>query len=345
MLHFFPTFSNDASDSPFAIELRRLGVPHKLFAAKLTFRYHSRIWLALVGWPKLAGFAVRSAVRSLVLSRPKPTAAIVGSHLEVLAFATAQAIGFSRATRIILLGFIFTQRRSDLINALRRGYFRFVFRHADTAIYHSELEARNYRALFKGCRTRFVYMPYGMHVAGSDESPRGAKSDKARPYILSAGRSGRDYGTLFAAVNGLDVDVHIVCDRDAALAGLKIPDNVAVLRNCYDRDYMDQLRNCLFVVVPLSVHDISAGQMVLLQAMAFEKASIVSKTETIEEYVREGVESLLVEQGNVSALRDAIHRLLQHEPLMARLAINGRRSFEEKFSMAAYVRQLVAAVG
>ncbi len=345
MLHFFPTFSNDASNSPFAIELRRLGVPHRLFAAKLTFRYHSRVWLALVGWPKLAAFATRSAVRSLVRSRPRPTAAIVGSHLEVLAFSLLQALGFSRSTRLVLLGFIFTQRSSNLVNALRRAYFRFVFRYADLAICHSSLEATQYQAVFKGCRTRFVYMPYGMHVAGTGESRRTAKSDNARPYILSAGRSGRDYGTLLAAVDGLDIDVHIVCDRDAPLAGLTVPKSVTVLKDCYDSDYIEQLRDCLFVVVPLSVHDISAGQMVLLQAMAFEKASIITKTETIEEYVRDGVESLLVEQGNAVALRDAILRLMENRPLMAHLAANGRQAFEQRFSMAAYVRQLVAAVG
>ena len=40
MLHFFPHYANDVTDTPFAAELRRLGVPHRFFATKISLRYN-----------------------------------------------------------------------------------------------------------------------------------------------------------------------------------------------------------------------------------------------------------------------------------------------------------------
>jgi glycosyltransferase involved in cell wall biosynthesis len=347
MLHFFPTFGNEVSDSPFAQELRGLGVQHRLFAHEVIFRYRSRLWLLFFGWPKLAAFATRSAVQSLLLSEPKPTAVVVGSHFEVLAFGALRGLGISRGTKIILLGFIFTQRRSAWANRLRLAYFRAIFKLADTVICHSTVEVERYRQLFRGCRARFVFMPYGLHIFGR-EAPATSAATAAEPrrrYILSAGRSGRDYRTLFDAVDGLDIELHVVCDREAALADLSPPANVKVLRGCYDDDYVSELRHCEFVVIPLGVSDISAGQMVLVQAMAFAKPTVVTRTPTVEEYVRHGVESMLVAQGDSVELRSTISRLLADPELAARLSAQATRAFDERFSMRAYVRHLVACAG
>jgi glycosyltransferase involved in cell wall biosynthesis len=340
MLHFFPTFGNDVGDSPFAHELHALGVEHRLFAQEIILRYRSRIWLLFFGWPKLAAFAIRSAIRSLVRSQPKPTAAVLGSHFEVLAFGAVRSLGISRGTKIVLLGFILTQRPSALENRLRLAYFSAVFRLADTVICHSTLEAERYRRLFKGCHSRFVFMPYGLHISGREQ--RADVMSSVRPYILSAGRSGRDYKTLFEAVEGLEIELHVVCDRQAALAGLRLPQNVKVLRDCYDDDYVGELRNCQFVVIPLAVSDISAGQMVLVQAMAFAKPTVITRTPTVEEYVRHGDESILVPQGDIESLRGAILQLLADPELTRRLSTHASRAFEERFSMRAYVRHLVA---
>lgn len=339
MLHFFPTFGADVSDSPFARELRGLGVDHRLFGQELLLRYRSRLWLVFLGWPRLAAFAMRSALRSLLLSRPQPTTVVLGSHFEVLAFGALRALGISRGTRIVLLGFILTSRRSGLANRARQAYFGFVFNVADTVICHSRGEVDRYRGLFARCRARFVYMPFGLHIAGR-EAPAPPRHD-GRPYILSAGRSGRDYRTLFEAVEGLDIELHVVCDLQSAVADLRVPRNVTVLRGCYDDAYVEELRQCEFVVIPLGVSDISAGQMVLVQAMAFAKATVITATPSVAEYVRHGVESMLVAQGDAAQLRAAIGLLLVDPELRAGLAARASRAFDERFSMRAYVRHLV----
>ncbi|QGZ39515.1 glycosyltransferase involved in cell wall biosynthesis [Pseudoduganella flava] len=339
MIHFFPTYTKDGTRSPFALGLKELGVDYRLFADDVRFRYHSRLKLLFVGWPKLAWFALRAGIRSLITSRTHPQAVVLGSDIEVLIFAPLRAL-FSRRTQIVLLGFILTPRRNALANRLRLAYFRFVMSFVDKVICHSKTERERYRELFANGRTEVHYIPHGTHIHGREETTQAAAS----PYILTAGRSGRDYGTLFEAVAPLPIRLHVVCDNDQPLSGLTIPPNVTVLRDCYDGDYVEQLKNARFVVVPLGVADISAGQMVLLQAMAFNKATVITRTKTVEDYVSDGVEALLVPQGDAAALRAAIVRLLDDAPLLAQMASRATDAFDSRFCMKAFVRNLVQAI-
>jgi glycosyltransferase involved in cell wall biosynthesis len=339
VIHFFPTYTKDGTRSPFALGLKELGVEYRLFADDVRFRYHSRLKLLFVGWPKLAWFALRAAIRSLITSRTHPEAVVLGSDIEVLVFAPLRAL-FSRRTQIVLLGFILTPRPHPLQNRLRLLYFRFVMSFVDKVICHSKKERERYSELFANGRTEVVYIPHGTHIHGREVLPEASTS----PYILTAGRSGRDYGTLFEAMAGLPIDLHVVCDNDKPLAGLTIPPNVKVLRNCYDGDYVEQLKNARFVVVPLGVADISAGQMVLLQAMAFNKATVITRTLTVEDYVSDGNEALLVPQGDATAMRAAIARLLDDAPYTAQMADRAIAAFDNRFDMKAFVRNVVTAV-
>lgn len=342
MIHFFPTFSKDASRSPFALELLALGVPHRLFAFQIKLRYKSKLAVLLLGMPQVAWCALCLAVRSLVLSRPRPQKVVINTDIEAIIFGVLRALMGLKHLEIVMLGFILTDRRTAWRNRLRHQYFRLVFHFVDKVLCHSMLEVTRYAALFDNGHTRFVHIPFGLHIHGRAVAARPAAH--AQPYILAAGRSGRDYGTLFQAVASLPVHLHVVCDRQQALEGLVVPPNVTVLRNCYDGAYVDELKNAIFVVIPLAVDDISAGQMVLLQSMAFAKASIVTRAPTVEEYVTDGEEVLLVPRGDVAAMSQAIRRLLDDHQLKDTLAANATRSFDERFCMRAFVRNLVKHV-
>ncbi|MEY3200897.1 MAG: hypothetical protein RIR70_447 [Pseudomonadota bacterium] len=341
MIHFFATFSNDAHQSPFAIALRAQQVAHRLFSAPMSLRYRSRLWLVVCGWPKVVGRALQSAVRSLLISKPYPDTVVVNSHLEARVFGLLRALLRRHSPRIVLLGFIYTQRRHALMNRLRQAYFRGVFDCVDQVICHSTLEARHYAEQFSPCRARFSFVPYGLHLTVDE----GCAPPISQPYLLTAGRSGRDYATLFAAVAPLDVALYVVCDNAAMLEGLTVPPNVHLLRGCYDGDYVRWLRHARAVVIPLAVEDISAGQMVLIQAMACAKPTIVTRTVTTLEYASDDITSLLVPPRDPGALAIAIRRVMEDEALVSRLGQNSRAAYQEKFSMAAFVGHLVAAMG
>jgi glycosyltransferase involved in cell wall biosynthesis len=116
------------------------------------------------------------------------------------------------------------------------------------------------------------------------------------------------------------------------------------LTDCYDDAYSRELREAGMVVVPLWVADISAGQMVAIQAMAYHKPIIVTRTPTIEEYLHHESEALLVPPGDAEALTAAIERLRRDPDLARRLADTAYGAYVERHSMRAFVRNIVHAV-
>jgi glycosyltransferase involved in cell wall biosynthesis len=342
LIHLFPKLKGAPIESPLGRAVESSGVAHRFFPAHVDLSYRSRFTLLLLGWPKLIGMAVRSAVRSLWVAKPYPEAVLVESHFEVLIFSALRALRRRPGPRIVLLGFIFTPRRSTWLESLRSRYFGFVLRSAEVVIVHSSVEALEYQEKFSGKQTRFVYVQYGLQVIGREIQE--ATDSGGRPRLLSAGRSGRDYGTLFTAVDGLDIDVHVVCDRKDALAGLKVPSNVKLLRQCYGDEYIRELRACQVVVIPLAVDSISAGQMVLLQAMAFGKPVVISRTRTVEEYLSDTEDAVLVTRADPSALRKAITELLADPDRAAGLGKNAQRAYETKYSLVVFVNNILAAM-
>lgn len=341
MIHFFPTFSNDASQSPLALELKELNISHILFSEKISLCYKNRLWLIFIGWPKILFFAIRSARRSFFKTKIRASSVVLGSDIETIVFAIIRALTFRRKLRIVLIGFIYTNRSSKIISKLRILYFNIVLSFTDIVICHSRIEVETYQKLFNWSKTKFKFIPFGMNVAGRSNVYQPKVS---HPYILAAGRSGRDYATLIEAVRGTDLKLHIVCDRASAVKGIEIPNNVIILKNSYGGDYLAELYNSSIVAIPLCATDISAGQMVMLQAMAFGKPVVVTNTPTITDYVTSGVDAILVQPGNVDAMRSVLENLMNSPETRASIGSAGLYSFETKYNMRSLVRNLIFAI-
>ena len=341
MIHICISFSSDGTNSPLAHALRELGVPHRLIAGQVLLRYQRRIWLLLVGLPQLLRMAMRSAWRSLVQAQPRPQAVVVNSHLEALVFVIAARL-LRRSTRIYLLGFIYTPRNSRVLDALRRAYFGRLFKAIDGVFCHSRLEVRRDDELFRAAAGKFLFIPYGLHIHGHDTTAPAA--DVRTAPALSAGRSGRDYALLTRVFAASGRPLHIVCDSARALAGCATAPNIDVLRHCYDGDYAEQLRRASMVIVPLAVDDISAGQMVLIQAMAYRKPIIATRTATLDDYLAEGDGAVLVPPGDAAALHAAVERIASDSAFAAGLAERAYAVYLERHSMPAFVGHLVRAI-
>jgi glycosyltransferase involved in cell wall biosynthesis len=344
MLHFFPHYAKDVSDHPFAQELRRLKVPHLFFGGGVDRGYKTVFGLLFGVYRRLIGFALRSAVRSLLLSRPRPAAAVVGTDIEALIFGAVRWL-FRLRTLIVLETLIVTPRRSGLANALHKRYFRLVLSLTDIGVCHSRIEMSRYAKAFPGVRCRYVFVPYGTTVTDRDKliAAYAAKGGNTGE-IVTAGRSSRDYPTLAAAIAGLPCRLRIICDMSGPVAGLEASDQITIDRQCVGWDYIEAVANALFVVVPLSVDELSAGQMVLLQASAMRKAVIITRTSTTPDYAVDGEDALLVDRGDVGQMRDAVRRLLDDRDLRDRIASNASDRFLRDHSTEVYVRNLVAVI-
>jgi glycosyltransferase involved in cell wall biosynthesis len=173
-------------------------------------------------------------------------------------------------------------------------------------------------------------------------------SDPARRMICSVGLERRDYQTLCAAVDGLDVDVVIAIGSNWStqpdlITGRPLPPNVSActldfvaLRSLY--------AECLFVVMPLVEIDFQAGVTTILEAMAMGKAVVCSATTGQTDVLVDGRTGLYVPPGDPAALRAAIERLLDDPDYATQLGRAARADAEERFDVVQYAKGLAEQV-
>lgn len=172
---------------------------------------------------------------------------------------------------------------------------------------------------------------------------RGGNGASAQPLIVSGGLEMRDYDTLIEAVRGLPLRLVIGAgspwSHEAFSGGDDLPENVTV--SSFTPVQMRELyRSAAFVVVPVKPTLRACGMNVILEAWAMEKAVVASRTVGLLGSVREGEAALLVEPGDVEALRAAIEGLLKRPKEARRLGRNGRRIVLSELNLDRYLDRI-----
>ena len=167
--------------------------------------------------------------------------------------------------------------------------------------------------------------------------------------IAAAGMANRDYQTLIASVNGLNVEAKIAADSswfraDLDIAGKQLPSNVEA--RSYG-DYVGLRRlyaESACVVVPLyeAVH--ACGYAVIAEAMAMGKPVITTHIAGHSDYIIEGETGFYVPPGDVEALRARILQLIDDPNLAQRLGRNARDLIQEKYTLDAYNGRVAEAL-
>lgn len=168
------------------------------------------------------------------------------------------------------------------------------------------------------------------------------RPDTEGTYVLSVGDDdGRDYPTLIAALDGLPVRTRIRTGRPLPGAGPGVEPIRGRLSAPALRDLYAEAR---FVVVPLRPDTRNAsGISTIMEAGAMGKAVIVSDSDGVREFVRDGETGLVVPAHDPAALRSAIERLLADPALCHRLGQGGRRFMEAAAAPPVFAPRLAAA--
>ncbi|MDR1727494.1 MAG: glycosyltransferase [Acidobacteriota bacterium] len=341
MIHFICHY---ALDSDFRPTLRRMGVRHKIFLKEIKMNYRYRLMLAMNRMPKLFLFAMVHSFRSCVLSRPAPDFAIISSDMEAVAYILIKHLFFRSKTKIVFNSFIFTKSHGGFIDRGKYIFFCLIFKFIDLAIVHSRLEQERYSHLFNGGKAVFRFVPWGTTIDALPRLRVNAKSSAANnrnPIVVAAGRSKRDYATLFKAMETVDAELRVICDHKDAIPPLNIGKHTAILSNCHGDDYLQELSDATVVVIPLAEGDISAGQMVLIHAMGLGKAVIVTATPGIQDYVSDRSDAWLVPMGDDSAMRQAIEGLLVNDGERERMGRNAKDTYAQRFDTGHYLERIV----
>ena len=170
------------------------------------------------------------------------------------------------------------------------------------------------------------------------------------PLLVAAGSANRDYRTLVAAIEGLDVPLRVAADslwrpKAAEIDLTVLPSSVEIgsagsylgLRSLY--------RRASFVVVPLHAARFASGYAVIGEAMAMGKAVITTQTEAASDLIIEGVTGFYARPGDVQDLRDKITMLLDDPDRARDMGAAGARRMQQQFSLDAYCRTIEQLIG
>jgi len=255
---------------------------------------------------------------------------------------TAQIIGLIKkvlglkSPKHIILELMLDEQRESIKWKFKKEIQRFIFSAVDLIFVSSTREIVAYAERFNLPTERFRFLPFHTDII----VPTRITSHNG--YILSAGKTGRDYEVLLKAVEGLDVKVIIVSDR-YHVQGLHMPANVQLLIDVPYEDYLRLLHESYFVVVPLRKLVKSTGQVVILEAMGLGKPVIATETVGTIDYIQHGVNGLMVPPGDSQALKASIQNLISDEVLYDKLAINGMDTVKRNHTFDAYVGTILQA--
>ncbi len=182
---------------------------------------------------------------------------------------------------------------------------------------------------------RFVPLHTTIH------EPRPSDADEG--FVLTAGLTLRDYPTLLKATEKIEQPVRVICGGDD-LRGEPVPPNVSVLRDIPYSEYLDHLRRCAMVVLPLQATERSTGQVVMLEAMALGKPVIATRSTGTVDYIRNGENGLLVDAGDADAIADAVRKLRQDPAAGQRLAAAALDDVKSRYTFDLHAEAKLEAI-
>ena len=177
---------------------------------------------------------------------------------------------------------------------------------------------------------RFVFLPFGVN----DFTKRVDMSvPPTNDYILSLGRSNRDWDFLIDSMAGTNYPLRIVCDE---LHRDNLPGNIHVYNDVWGDDSFEFIKNCRFMIIPIQDGKIGSGETVLLQTMSFSKPIIITKPSCLaDDYVTDGETGLVVAKDK-NELLAAVECLWNNQILYDKISNNCRRLYETKHSLLSY---------
>lgn len=232
---------------------------------------------------------------------------------ESLVVALFQTLVASRKPRHVIVQFIMREKTQSFRSRMKYLFMRWCFSSVHLFVCSSRAEARYYQDVFGWPSSKICFVP--IHA-----DPRLLQHESVRSdgFIISAGRTFRDYDTLLTVARRVDVPFTIVASP-SSLDTTDIPPNVKIFYDIPGPALIDLMARALAVVLPLENRMISIGQSVLLQGMALGKVVIATRVNGTEDYIEHMKTGILVPPNDPTAMEDAITALIGDEELRLRL--------------------------
>ncbi|MGL5083352.1 MAG: glycosyltransferase family 4 protein [Microcoleaceae cyanobacterium] len=176
-----------------------------------------------------------------------------------------------------------------------------------------------------------------------------SESAQSQGYILTSGRTNRDYETLIKAFESIDYHLKILgFGSSLAVQSPTLPQNIILCKDQFipTPKVLDEIKNAYAIAIPLSIDPDKPGNPFgitsLLEAMAMGKSVIITRSKYIGIDVEKEGLGLTVELGDVEGWRQAVSYLLENPEIAKEMGRRGRQLVEEKFNLDVFSKQLAA---
>lgn len=233
--------------------------------------------------------------------------------------------------KLVIMTFIYKPKKG-ILGKIYYKFIRYIVKskYIDTIVCFSEQECENYAKIFNIPREKFQFCTLGLEKIDIKETTLSGEK-----YILSSGRSNRDYVFLYESLKNTKYNVKILSDE----CNLKSTGNIKIYKNIFNEDYYKMLEQSYLVIIPLKDENISSGQLAILQAMQLGKPIICTQSSAITDYIKDGINGFIVKKDK-DQLISKIDELYKNEELYKKISINEKEFFEKNYSIEALGKQI-----
>lgn len=240
-----------------------------------------------------------------------------------------------KVNKLLIKNFIYKPKKG-IVGKIYYRFMKYIVKsdYVDVFICASQTFAEYCANAFNEPLERFVFIPFGVNdFTKAVDMSKHSTND----YILSLGRSNRDWDFLIESLKNTEYEVRIVCDE---LHRDDLPANIKIYNNIWGKDSYEFIKNCKFMIIPIMDGKIASGDTVLIQAMLFSKPIIITKPSCLaDDYVRDGENGLVIAKDKEALIR-AVEKLWNDDGIYNRISQNCRQCYEDKHSLISYGRNV-----
>lgn len=256
---------------------------------------------------------------------------------ESMAYGLLCALTGRRSKQIMCEVFIDAPSSSPIWR-LKNAIYRHVAHRALGLLANSSKEVETMAQRYRVDSSRIRYVPLNTNIA----NPKMESEDDG--FLLSAGRTLRDYATLIAAIRRLpNVPTSVICGQHD-VQGLEIPSHVTVFHEIPRGEYLDKLRRSRLVALPLLNTERATGQVVMLEAMAMGKPVITTRSPGTVDTIEHEKNGILIAPGDANALAQEIERLWNDPSLREQIGRAAVETMRESGSAECHAELKLAAI-
>lgn len=265
-----------------------------------------------------------TTLRLFMLARQSDAVVIEEDERRLLMLCFLKRLIGTRRCRVVSVGANLTPARTwrDRLHTRVAGW---LLREVDLFICYFKATER-LRSAYSLEQQAFAYVPFKVNGYATVR----AATPVDGGFGLVCGRSDRDYRTLAAAADGLDVRIVVLTGPDHATLGVDVdhavmPANVTVQRDDGSFDtWVDWIARSRFVILPVLPDVIKpSGVSTYLVAMALGKCVIMTDSPATQGLIDSG-QAVVVPQSDALALREAIAQVASDATYRETVAARGK---------------------